>query len=168
MEMDRDLLEELYRKHHSAAYVYCLTLCGDHHLASDIVADAFVKAYLSLPDDVPSFRYWLLRVCKNLYFDHLRRRKLEVSEESPEFLSDGVTPESLYIQNETKRALWNAIATLSPADRELLTLHYFSGLPLQEIAPIMGKSYAAVRQRMVRLRQTLKQRLEEQGYGKYG
>ncbi len=165
--MDSDLLEELYHKYHSAAYAYCLTLCGDHHLAADIVADAFVKAYLSLPDDVPSFRYWLLRVCKNLYFDHLRRRKLEASEEPPESLSDGVTPESLYIQNETKRALWNAIAALSPADRELLTLHYFAGLPLRDIAPIVGKSYPAVRQRMVRLRQTLKQRMEEQGYGKH-
>lgn len=164
--MDRDLLEELYRKYHSAAYAYCLTLCGDHHLASDIVADAFVKAYLSLPEDVPSFRYWLLRVCKNLYFDHLRRRKQEVSDEPLEFLSDGVTPESLYIQSETKRALWKEIAALSPADRELLTLHYFAGLPLKDIAPILGKPYTAVRQRMVRLRQTLKHRMEEQGYGR--
>lgn len=55
---------------------------------------------------------------------------------------------------------------LSPPDRELVVLHYFSGLSLQEIAPILNVSYAAVRQRMVRLRQILKQRMEEQGYGK--
>jgi len=36
---------------------------------------------------------------------------------------------------------------------------------LQEAAKLLGKSYDATRQRMVRLRQTLKQRLEEQGYG---
>ena len=164
--MEAELLEQLYMAHHGAAYAYCLSLCGDVHLASDIAADAFVKAYLSLPDNVPSFRYWLLRVCKNLYFDHLRHKQFEATDESLQFLSDGKTPESLYIQNETHQALWNAIAALSPADRELLTLHYFSGLSLQEIAPIMGKPYTAVRQRMVRLRQTLKQRMEEQGYGK--
>lgn len=165
--MDADILQQLYRAHHGAAYAYCLSLCGDHHLASDIVADAFVKAYLSLPNDVPSFRYWLLRVCKNLYFDHLRRGQKEVSGEVLEFYSDGATPESEYIKNETYRALWRIVTSLPPADRELLTLHYFSGLSLQEIAPIMGKSYAAVRQRIVRLRQQIKFRMEEQGYGKY-
>ena len=35
-----------------------------------------------------------------------------------------------------------------------------------EIAPLLGKSYAATRQRLVRLRQILKQRMEEQGYGR--
>jgi len=164
--MDREMLETLYRKYYSAAYAYCFSLCGDHHLAQDIVADAFVKAYLSLPDDAPSFRYWLLRVCKNLWIDHLRREKHLTSDMPLEFLSTDATPENLYLANELQKNLWQALNDLSPGDRELIVLHYFSGLSLQEIAPITGKSYAAVRQRMVRLRQTIKQRLEEQGYGK--
>ena len=49
-------------------------------------------------------------------------------------------------------------------DREIVTLHYFSDLPLQEVARMVGKSYPAVRQRLSRLRQILKQRMEEQGY----
>lgn len=163
--MDADMLQQLYMAHHGAAYAYCLSLCGDHHLASDIVADAFVKAYLSLPNDVPSFRYWLLRVCKNLWLDHLRKQQHFSAEAPPENLSDGITPESEYIKKEVRLALWKEITALPPADRELLTLHYFSGLSLQDIAPIMGKSYAAVRQRMTRLRKILKQRMEEQGYG---
>ena len=56
--------------------------------------------------------------------------------------------------------------TLSPMDRELLTLYYFSDVPLQEAARLLGKSYPAVRQRMTRLRQTLKQEMEAQGYGR--
>ena len=51
-------------------------------------------------------------------------------------------------------------------ERELLTLYYFSDVPLQEAARLLGKTYPAVRQRMVRLRQTLKQEMEEHGYGK--
>lgn len=167
MDTEKDILEALYRKYYSAALLYCTTLCGDEHLAADIVADAFVKAYLSLPNDVPSFRYWLLRVCKNLWIDHLRRQQHLTSAEPLQFISDGLTPETEYIKNEQHKALWKAIGTLAPLDKELLTLHYFSGLPLQEIAPLMGKSYAAVRQRMTRLRKILRQRMEEQGYGKY-
>jgi len=164
--MEAELLETLYRRHYSAAYLYCLSLCGDSQTAQDIAADAFVKAYLSLPDDVPSFRYWLLRVCKNLWLDSCRRNAHLTGPEALEFLPDPNTPESIYLRNEQKKALWAALNTLAARDRELITLHYFSGLPLKEIAPLMGKSHDAVRQRMVRLRQKLRQEMEDQGYGK--
>lgn len=163
--MDADLLEELYRKYYGPAILYCTALCGSEDLAQDITADAFVKAYLSLPDDVPSFRYWLLRVCRNLWIDHLRKHSREVSDEPLQYLTNGTTPETQYIQDERNRCLWRAITSLPPLDRELVTLHYFSGVPLQEAARLLNKSYPAIRQRMTRLRQTLKQRMEEQGYG---
>ena len=164
--MDADLLEELYRKYHQSALLYCTALCGDPHLAQDIAAEAFIKAYLSLPDDIPSFRYWLLRVCKNLWYDHLRKESQRSITELPPILTDGITPENTYIQKEQLKYLWRAIGTLSPMDRELLTLYYFSDVPLQEAARLLGKTYPAVRQRMTRLRQTLKQEMEEQGYGR--
>lgn len=164
--MDADLLEELYRKYHRGALLYCTALCGDPYLAQDIAAEAFVKAYLSLPGDIPSFRYWLLRVCKNLWYDHLRSEKQMTVTELPPALTDGSTPESSYIRKEQLQFLWRAIARLSPMDRELLTLYYFSDVPLQEAARLLGKSYPAVRQRIQRLRQTLKQEMEEQGYGR--
>ena len=163
--MDADLLAELYRQYYPSAYAYCLTLCGDEHLAQDIVADAFVKAYLSLPNDVPSFRYWLLRVCKNLWIDHLRRRQHETTDEPLQYLADPSTPERSYLESERTRTLYRAIAALPPPDRELVTLHYISGVPLHEAARLMNKSYPSVRQRMTRLRRTLKQYMEEHGYG---
>lgn len=163
--MDSDILEELYRKYYPSTLLYCLSLCRNEVLAQDFASDAFVKAYLSLPNDVPSFQYWLLRVCKNLWIDHLRKQSPLTSDECLQYAADLSTPEVRYLQNERSRALWNAIQALSPVDRELVVLHYFSGLPLQEAARMLGKSYGATRQRMVRLRNELKQRLEEQGYG---
>lgn len=162
--MDNDVLDALYRRHYSAAYLYCRSLCGDAHTAQDIVADAFVKAYLSLPDDVPSFRYWLLRVCKNLWIDLCRRQSRLTEPAALEFIPDTHTPETRYLENEKRRILCAALNTLPPADRELIILHYFSGLPLKEIAPLMGINYEAVRQRMVRSRQKLREKLEAQGY----
>ena len=164
--MDRDTLEQLYRAHYSAVYSYCLTLCGQEALAQDIAADAFVKAYLSLPKRIPSFRWWLLRVCRNLWLDHLRKEKHLAGSEVLDYLTNGQTPENRYIQQETYLFLWKCIAELPPADRELLTLHYFSGLPLKEIATLTGISYAAVRKRMERLKDKLRLRMEEYGYGK--
>ena len=130
-----------------------------------MVSEAFLKACLTLPEDIPSFRYWLLRVCRNLWYDHCRRQKWLSQDAIPDNLTDHRTPELTFLENERRIALWTAISELSVLDRELVTLHYFSGLPLTQIAQILGKNQAAVRQRMVRLRQKLKQRMEEQGYG---
>lgn len=124
-----------------------------------------MKAYLSLPDQTPSFQFWLFRVCRNLWIDHVRRNKHLSVYDLPEDLPDCSTPENRYLANERQLALWNAIRTLAPQDQELVALHYFSGMPLKEVAQFLGVSYPAVRQRMVRLRAILKQRLEEQGYG---
>lgn len=163
---ESDILQTLYSRYYSKALLYTTALCSNVDLAEDIVADAFVKAYISLPRDVPSFQFWLFRVCKNLWIDHLRKQKFLTSAEPLDQLADPITPETAYIQDQERRALWKAIRSLPPLDRELVTLHYFSALPLTEIAPLLGKSYAATRQRLVRLRQILKQRMEEQGYGR--
>lgn len=163
--MDADVWEELYRKYYRSAVLYCIGLCGRQQLAEDIATDAFVKAYLSLPNDVTSFRYWLMKVCKNLWIDYLRKHSREIPDEYLPEMSDGTTPETTYILNERNRYLWDIINTLPSFDREMLILHYFSGLTLQEISQLTGRTAPAVRTRMMRLRQTLKNKMEEYGYG---
>lgn len=154
----------LYDRYYSAALLYSTAMCSDAELAKDIVADAFVKAYISLPQEIPSFQFWLFRVCKNLWIDHLRKQPMLLSEEHLLTVADHQTPESRYLDNERYRCLWLGINSLPPIDREIVTLHYFSNLPLPDVARLVGKSYPAVRQRLSRLRQILKQRMEEQGY----
>ena len=161
--MEQEVLEKLYERYYVSTLLYCLALCGERTAAEDLAADAFVKAYLSLPDECPSFQYWLLRVCKNLWIDRLRReRKFVPLSAQP---SMGEDPEEGFFKTERSRALWHAMAKLAPADREIVTLHYYVGLPLGEIAYQMGKSPTAIRQRLVRLRRKLKEEMEDKGYG---
>ena len=162
--MDNDVLQSLYDRYYSEALLYTTAMCTDAELAKDIVADAFVKAYITLPREMPSFQYWLLRVCKNLWIDHQRKQPLLLTEDHLLRIADHQTPESLYLKGERYRCLWQGIRSLAPLDREIVTLHYFSEMPLQEVARLVGKSYPAVRQRLTRLRKVLKQRMEEQGY----
>ncbi len=162
--MDNDVLQSLYDRYYGEALLYTTAMCADAELAKDIVADAFVKAYITLPREIPSFQYWLLRVCKNLWIDHQRKQPLLLTEDHLLRIADHQTPESLYLKGERYRCLWQGIRSLAPLDREIVTLHYFSELPLQEVARLVGKSYPAVRQRLTRLRKVLKQRMEEQGY----
>ena len=163
--MDADILEELYRKYYQSTVLYCLSLCGSEAVAQDIAAEAFVKAYLSLPNDVPSFRYWLMRVCRNLWIDYLRKNSRITSDEPLQYLADDNTPESRYFRDDRSRCLWKIISELPALDREIIILHYFSGLSQLEISKILKKSYPAIRQRMIRTRQLLRTKMEEQGYG---
>lgn len=163
--MDSEILEELYRKYYRSTVLYCLSLCGKEALAQDIASDAFVKAYLSLPNNVSSFPYWLMRVCKNLWIDYLRKNSRITSDEPLQYLADESTPESRYLRDERSRYLWKMISQLPAIDREIIILHYFSGLSQLEIAKILRKSYPAIRQRIIRARQLLRSKMEEQGYG---
>ena len=59
--MDNDIFDTLYRRYYAPALLYAQSLCRSRHLAEDMVQEAFCRAWLSLPDDVPSFRGWLFR-----------------------------------------------------------------------------------------------------------
>ena len=48
--------------------------------------------------------------------------------------------------------------------RELLTLHYFGGLPLARVGELTGLSAGAVKTALCRARQRLRQSMEEDGY----
>ena len=163
-DTDKDILELLYSRYYNEARLYCLALCGSRETAEDLVADAFVKAYLSLPDDIPSFRYWLFRVCKNLWIDLLRKEKRRMDSIYEIWPADFNTPETEALKEEQRQILRETLENLEQSDRELLLLHYCFDMPLYEIARLQSKSYDATRQQLARLRQTLKKRLEEQGY----
>ena len=158
--MDRDILEQLYRQYYCAALLYALSLCGNQAEAEDLVADAFVKALISLDDSHPAFQFWLFRVLKHQWVDQVRREKRKLRTSPAALLS----PEQLLLQDERRKLLWTCIQSLQQIDREVLTLHYFSGLSMREIGQMFGKSPGAVKTKLCRLRQQLKQEMEAQGY----
>lgn len=82
--MDKDIFEALYRRYYAPALLYAQGLCRSRHLAEDMVQEAFCRAWLSLPDEVTSFRGWLFRVLRNLLIDHQRRQKHLSADDPPE------------------------------------------------------------------------------------
>lgn len=162
--MENDVIRELYEKYYREALLYTLSLSGDRPLAEDIVADAFLKAYLSLQDGGDSFRFWLLRVCRNLYIDHLRRQKVRSAREKPEVEGAAPSPEEELLVGERRLALYRCMRRLPTADRELVTLFYFSGVPVGKIAELLNMTPGAVKTRLSRLRARLRKLMEDE-YG---
>jgi RNA polymerase sigma-70 factor, ECF subfamily len=140
---DRDALGFLYVRFADNIYGYVRSIVHDHHEAEDVTQHVFVKlvhvigAYQER--EVP-FLAWILRVARNAALDHIRQRRLVPVEEVRR--SDPGTGESLTA--ERINDLKDALATLPPAQREVLVLRHFAGLSPTEIARRTGRSEGSI------------------------
>ncbi len=161
--MRDDILTELFEKYYHKAYLYVLSLCREKTWAEDIVSEAFEKAMLTLEEGDNGFLWWLLRVCRNLFLDEVRRNRRRAAEE----LGDIAVPEDALasvLRKEENRRLYHAIESMPKRYAELLTLHYFAGLSLKQTADFLGISYGAAKTALFRARVQLKKRLEGDEY----
>lgn len=153
-------MEELYTKYNRELYLYAFSLCKNYHLAQDLTSDTFFKAYLSL-DDVSYFKYWLFRVCKNLYLDHIKRNREYTSESILErTLSTNETPLDKIIDSEKKKYLYNLVINLNESYKEILILYYFCDFSIKEISKSRNMTEGATKTMLFRARKKLKKEME--------
>lgn len=160
--MKKSALEAVYEKYSKEVYLYAFSLCKDYHLAQDLVSDTFFKALLSIKDNNVEIKYWLFRVCKNLWLDDLKYRKHFTN--MPLELNDIPTEDNTImklIDNESKRNLYLAILKLPPSSMEVVFMFYFCNIPLKDIALNINSSPGAARTLLCRARQRIKDILKE-------
>jgi RNA polymerase sigma-70 factor (ECF subfamily) len=153
-------MEKLYIKYHRELYLYAFSLCKNHYLAQDLTSDTFFKAYLSILD-VRYIKYWLFRVCKNLYLDHLKKNR-EYSNESilEGALSTNETPLDKLIDSEEKKYLYNLVINLNESYKEILILYYFCGFSVKDISRSRNLTESAAKTMLFRARKKLKKEME--------
>lgn len=134
----------------------------------ELVHDVFVQAFLSLKKfrgDAP-FIHWLRRVATFTgykYWDKKAKhqdRHVDISELC-HLASDH--PEDKK-PDEAAEILFKMLERLKPKDRLILTLHYFDGYDMQEVADQLGWNRTIVKVRAHRARNTLKKWMEQAGY----
>ena len=156
--MKNETLERLIKKHYNEALLYVYSFCHNRSLSEDIVQESFMRAFRSIDVEKDGFKYWLFKVCRNCYFDYLRKNKrigaieFDVADEND--LIDSV------IQKEEYRALYKAISLLKDNYREIVRLFYFDGMSVKEIASILDTSIENVKIQLYRARLKLKEILE--------
>lgn len=128
--------------------------------AEEITQDVFVKAYRNLSkfDFRSSFSTWLFRIAYNEAVSHTRRRRIDgipFDEAILNNLPDSRVDSFLESDNPRLAALPEAIESLSVDERALITLHYFEGLPLKEVADMMHIGESAAKVRLMRTRKKL-------------
>ena len=71
--MDNEILLKLYGLYQKELYLYLYSLCGDGHLAEDLLHETFLKALLALPDGHTNMRAWLYMVARNLFYNQQKK-----------------------------------------------------------------------------------------------
>lgn len=130
-------------------------------MAQDLTSETFYKAILSLDGNISYIKYWLFRVCKNLFIDHARKDKEFSNTEGLEYtLTSELTPLDNLMESEDKRHLYNQVISLHQSYREVLILYYYCDFTLNEICKMTGMTIGAAKTLLSRARKKLKIKLE--------
>lgn len=163
--MENDLLAQVYRRYSREIRLYLLTLSKNEAVAEDLTQETFLKALLSLPAEHPNVRAWLYTVARNLYFDSRKKDRRIVQDEIPDREDDvHPGPEDTILASERDRALMRAVSELEERKREIVQLHYLSGVPLKDVAALIGISPENARVLLFRAKKELRSKMEAFGY----
>lgn len=159
---------------------FLMRVSGNPATADDLLQESFLRihrargAFSSGAPVVP----WALSIARNVYRDHLRRKKLrdpgsapryEDDDDSPEerLPSTAGHPEELAVAREAADIVRRALAALPLSQREAFVLLRFEHLSVEEAAEVLGTTATAVKLRKFRaaeaIREALAKRSEEAG-----
>ena len=172
---DAQCFEELVRRYHGRVFAQCVSIMRSEADALDATQDAFLNAFRKLHTfrGDASFSSWLYRVAHNacLMILRKRRRRPEVplvltsrdNEDNAERqLEDpGPLPGDLLADDQLRRAIDLAVATLSDSYREVFWLADIQGLSMREIADTLELTVPNVKTRLHRARLKLRDRLAQ-------
>jgi RNA polymerase sigma-70 factor, ECF subfamily len=149
---------ELYERHYRTAVGIARSRLSDVHLAEDAAQEAFATACrrLALLKDGRRFPQWLGTICRRTASRMARSRV----NHQPIQGTAASTSQSNNASAAAKR-IERALATLSASGREVILLHYFSGLTYEEISRVLRITPQSVHGRMQRARRDLAAELSE-------
>jgi RNA polymerase sigma factor (sigma-70 family) len=146
-----DAYASLVRAHEPAARRLSHVLCGGE--GDDAVQEAIVKGWYSIDayrEEAP-FRTWLLRIVANQA--HNRRRSAGRRSAYELRLVDdqvGPSPESQVLEEEQRRALLAAVASLPEKLRDVVTCRHLLDMSEAETADVLGVPVGTVKSRLSR------------------
>ncbi len=164
-DADREALAELVARWHPRLVGYALGLTGEEALARDAVQAAWLAAGRGIGrlDDPARFPAWICRIVSNKCADAIRRASRDrasaraLARDKPAGTSN---PSALASDSEETARVRGALARLGAAQRELLSLHYGSGLGVHDLASMLGVPMGTIKSRLHAARNELRAILE--------
>jgi RNA polymerase sigma-70 factor (ECF subfamily) len=168
---DADAFGELVLRHQDFVYNLALRVVRDPVEAEDLAQEAFVRAWLGLPNfrGQAQFRTWLYRIVTNLCYNRLPGLRRELTSLGDDCLEDVACDEVLNISpadsleaREQRAFLHAALERLPESYRLLVTLRYQQELSYDEIAAVVNLPLGTVKTGLFRAKERLRQALLEE------
>ncbi len=175
---EQDAFERLVHRYSTPLFNFICRFLGDYDQACDVLQQVFLRFYTSLPKlgTTEPFKPWLFQVARNCCVDELRRRKryaihfsqleTENSEGEITFLGDmadpGPLPEEIMERHDLQRVLHDAIQSLPPKFRDVVTLRYLAQLSFSEIGRTLDMPEATAKTYFHRAKVLLRKTLSTQ------
>ncbi len=173
---DERAFDRLWARHRDRVFRSLLKACGgDTETTHDVLQDALLNAFRALQSfrGDANFATWLYTIARRLCIR--ARRDLDrfyslddplQSEEGQQILRELIDkhaqdPEAIAIENDLREQVRRAIAELPESLRQVLILRDIEELSTEETAQRLGLTVPAVKARLHRAREQLRQRLEQ-------
>ncbi|MGB0684735.1 MAG: RNA polymerase sigma factor [Planctomycetota bacterium] len=130
---------------------YFLRQGAVHPLAEDLTQHVFLRLVQALPRYRPSGRWeaYCLRIARNLWIDHHRRRGRGVVIGEPDDEADpGPGPDERAAAGDRAARLRDLLAAQDDGTRELLELAVLQQLPYKEVGLMLGIPVGTVKSRV--------------------
>jgi RNA polymerase sigma-70 factor (ECF subfamily) len=142
-------LEEIFDSYSPGIYRYAFRLLGDPELARECMAETFNRFLNALKRDGGPDNYlqaYLYRISHNWVTDHYRCRGLPAIPLDSVILADSEDePGRIVADQMSSRQLREALALLTPDQRQVVTLKYLEEWENEAIARALNKPVGAVK-----------------------
>jgi len=152
---------ELYGRHYVTVVGAAYCVLTDRHLAEDAAQEAFAIACRELAGlrRADKFSPWICAIARRVAIRMAKTRRDRVS------LEEAAAAPMTDSEPHPCDVVQQAVRDLPEKAREVVVLHYFTGLSHKEVAASLGLSLSAVHGRLVRARRILAERLSGNGMG---
>ena len=169
-EGDLGKLGLLFERYKKPLYGFFYGLTKNGELSEDLVQNVFFRIlkYRYLFRGEGDFKTWMFHIARNVNNDHYRKNKLNAKDSLEQWQERLGTDEnrSTEIQNDEELQILSMAMDRLPVDkREILLLSKFQDKKYKEIGEILGCSEGAVKVKVFRALQELKEvyrKLEKQ------
>jgi RNA polymerase sigma-70 factor, ECF subfamily len=161
--------EALANEHKDAVYRQMIRVCGNREDAEDVLVEALMTAYRHLGQlrDLVAFRSWLAQIAKRVCWQLRKRESLlpllqlsAVEEEGREISSSEPSIEKQVALKEMKDLLWEAVRSLPQEYRDVYELRDIQEISGEDVASRLGISLAAMKSRLHRGREMVREYLD--------
>jgi RNA polymerase sigma-70 factor (ECF subfamily) len=165
---DVNAFELLVKRYERDSFMYAKYMTGNSDDAADVVQESFVRAFRALRrcNDRERFKGWLFRIVSNQCKTLLARRRRQRADPIEALVNEPAARENPGVEAEAadvRSKVLRALDRLSPEQREAFILRYVHGLEMDEIAKALDVSMPALKMRLKRGRDALRELLAAEG-----